>query len=363
MRRILIVLALLLWASPAFAESECSTDADCGDGYMCVMAPCPACMDGMECPDCVPEGSCTQSYEDDYNYFVYAECATDADCPSLFLCEEVQSWNDTGCDCAPCDPDGGECPECTCGSDEPESTTEMRCVFRPEECAADSDCDDGFVCFAEEVCSGGGSIGCACATVICPDGEECPDPEPCECDEEPVEEEESCETVASFCVPDQVTCTADSDCPADWSCSELDVGSTCPACDCVVSTCAEGEECPEPEACDCPECTVETESYCLPAGWDEIAAEGMSYSEEGATNSDSPNDGEQSIGAPQIPGWEASSDTTKDATDAENQVGDGSSSDSGGCTMGTTSHSVLPMLALLLLALVALRFRERGLAR
>jgi len=212
------------------------------------------------------------------------------------------------------DEDGDE-EEC-----EPEKIS--LCVFMPTDCESDEECDDGFSCqVTQEVCSGGGggSIGiggvgsCVCAECICEEGDdecECP---PCDCDEDsfapvpseeggdddPAEEsgdedplppiEEECEVVAQQCMPEEISCATDDECPDGWECVEGPTNSTGISMDCPPCACEEGEE-----DCDCPDCEegmidpepVETEGMCLPGGWMELAESlggGGGWDEENTT--------------------------------------------------------------------------------
>lgn len=107
------------------------------------------------------------------------------------------------------------------------------------DCESDSDCVDGFVCELME-------IG-VCSAGACPDGEECPEPE--------------CYTeTLGVCVP--TTCTSDADCGEGLLCMAVTFDD-CPDI-ATAPPCSEGEECPEPEPVEEPECETTTENYCLP---------------------------------------------------------------------------------------------------
>ncbi len=216
-------------------------------------------------------------------------CSSTADCPLAFACETVDiPCYDTpvDCECAPCEPDT-VCEPCDCGGREqggggPDCTTTsaQHCVFRPQSCTADADCTTaGFVCQAQEECSGGG--GCACPG--CPAGEECP---PCDCDDVP--DEVDCVVTGGYCLPPLDACESDADCTNGWSCTDLGYGGSsdgsCEICECVSSG-GTGERGGDDETggdggtggtdegdCTCRPCeedpTYAAESVCLPAGWD-----------------------------------------------------------------------------------------------
>ncbi|TDP77595.1 MYXO-CTERM sorting domain-containing protein [Bradymonas sediminis] len=118
-------------------------------------------------------------------------------------------------------------------------------AFAESECSVDSDCGENFVCNLSQA-------PCASPPPCDPgSGEECQDMPACEpetsgrCEPAPPE---SCETVA--------------DCEGGLVCVtytyETCTGWAEPACD------PSGESCPEPGPTPDPECTTETEGYCLP---------------------------------------------------------------------------------------------------
>ena len=285
---------------PAGFGKECDSDEDCPEGFECWDAPgptcaCPGCEPGEDCPPCdCPEddgdypGMCVEE-EDPFDDIVGNECDTDEDCPADFVCEEIEYGCGTVPDCPPCvcgggcDPDDEDCadePECECPvCPEPEPCDEElvgMCVFSPPECEVDADCGEGYECVEIEECwgsvSGGDCVCTDCVCAECPDGEDCP---PCDCPEEPIcecdeeeEWEEGCETVMAICLPQQIECETDDDCPVDFVCNEFTDYGDC-ECVCACPPCPEGEECP---ACECDDCECDeetTESFCLPEGWDE----------------------------------------------------------------------------------------------
>jgi MYXO-CTERM domain-containing protein len=162
------------------------------------------------------------------------ECAADADCEAGFVCQVVG---------------GGACPAIDCAEGEKcdfscDAVEIMGCV--PGPCDSDADCGESQVCYKDsyEECSGGSASSEPCSR----DGE-CPEPLPAE---EPV-----CTTVEwSQCVPRWAApCEEAADCGPGFTCEAFE------ECSCVGSAggsdaaCAEGEECAEPEPLPEPECT------------------------------------------------------------------------------------------------------------
>lgn len=321
MKTKLVVLAMIALVPTALQAGEkCLTDADCPEGFYCLVLPCacecPPCPDGEECEcppcDCFEGGECVEIDDDPFDDVIGGECETDADCPDGFYCVGVGM--PCVCECPPC-PEGEECecPPCDCPKGE--------CIEMEDdsfddviagECETDADCPIGFVC--EEML-----LPCPepeCPVCVCPqcdpDDPEC-DPDACECPD--------CEDVPSDCLHEPVKvcvfspqeCSEDSDCPEGFECQQFEKCSgggskecVCPVCACPE--CLPGEECPpcacpeEPEPCECEEdgseeeCVVvsicapqevpcetntdcpegfecvgsDVESTCLPVGWDDV---------------------------------------------------------------------------------------------
>ena len=347
-----VFVALALMASPAAASAqECTSDADCGDGDVCMVPPCAmvSCPPGEECPEieCEEVGECGNQYGIPDEMI----CDTSADCPAYFECMEREfgCWGNprtTLTEPGKQDPDGSGSSTDSQGSsgssgsagdtpssdpdtgdeedpdgeskEDPEESSDLMpmpeeeggesgdeedcepdkisiCVFMPTDCDSDDQCDDGFSCqVTEEICMGGsGGVpieeDCICAQCICEEGDDdcnCP---PCDCDNdsfapEPSEEsgdedpvdppiEEECEVLAQQCIPQEVPCATDDECPAGWECVEAPVMDTTISVDCPPCACEEGDE-----NCECPDCEedsfdpvpVETEGMCMPEGWADI---------------------------------------------------------------------------------------------
>lgn len=347
------VLALA-WTLPVAAlGQQCATDEDCPEGMVCLAPPCPSCDPDMgPCEPCPEAGECVEEGSGDW--FGGMACESDGDCPYGFRCEEMVMPCGNGVDCRPCAcacPADGECPPCECPEcPEPQDCTPevaKVCVYRPQDCATDADCDAGFECRPIEQCMGS---GCACPVCVCsscaPD-EECP---PCDCPDVvcdcPDTLEEVCEVIGSWCAPKEQTCGSDADCLDGWECVDQPLPCGCPACDCPEVFCQPDEECPDIGACTCPpcDCAGETEKVCLPKGWMDIGFASDAEDPEAAFAGVSKNGGE---GGPVGPDRNPSGDATPAASQA-------SSSSSSGCSAGAGTAS--GFAALFLMALGALAF-------
>ena len=339
--------------------------------------------------------------EDPFDDIVGSECDTDEDCPVDFLCEQIEIGCGTVPDCPPCvcagcDPDDEDCtedPECECPDcPEPEPCDDEvvgMCVFSPAECEVDEDCGEGFECVEIEECWGGGSSGdCMCSGCVCaecPEGEECP---PCDCPEDPVCEcededdyEEECETLMAVCLPQEIECEVDTDCPEGFVCYEF---SDMVTCDCACSCLCEEEDEENCPPCDCGECDCgeeESEFYCFPEGWDEeyfggdgggsidtgeetpdpqdpVNGDDKEEGEDPEPDADEP-EGEADEEPDDVPEGDADDDGAGEAGGGESGADDGGST---GCSAGATSASGFPMvlIAFAALALAAIRRRRSG---
>jgi MYXO-CTERM domain-containing protein len=226
------VLAVMLTAAPLAQAQDCKTTAECPQGFVCELtpvtqpqpAPAPACPPGALCPvvDPVPiaktaavSGSCRPG-----------PCTKDSECGPTQVChtETISSCSGGGTKavaCAPntkCDPPAPVAPPvCT-------ETTVSTCAFKWQlPCNADADCGAGFTCMPSVTGSCSGSSGTTGSGTVTPGttgtatpgtgasapGQAAPLPP------------DSCTTTTSFpgyCQPKATTCTANTDCPADWTC-------------------------------------------------------------------------------------------------------------------------------------------------
>ena len=279
-------------AMPGVDIAQCADDSECPFGMACVETEVP-CMDtvpvpidgGCACPEC-PEG--------------------EEDCPP--------------CDC---EDEEEEAPETEVDEDCPEGV-EIVSYCQPAPCDETTTCGENFVCapFIEE-CTYGSSPGSSGGSSSDPgepegedagdgettdsDGEDATDEDPAEeeptedesSEEEPIVEEaeggegdedegdndegnggsgewdedweEECEVIAEACLPDELPCATDEECPTDWECVAMSEGPvTVDIQDCACEPCEEGDEdCPP---CECDEVEeevvveeeVSTEGMCLP---------------------------------------------------------------------------------------------------
>lgn len=311
------------------------------------------------------------------------ECASDADCGEGFACEYYPQT----CAAAP-----GEDPVC----DTAPPTGE--CVRAPQRCDTDADCGQPYLgCYHAR--GGDGDV-----PVDSGDAEFCaPDPEGNGCAGDPVEDPQPIDE-QGYCGYREITCEANSDCPADFECTVVaQSGGGCaepaiaPACDpddanCDDSfrpdpTCDEEPEIIDYKACtpreiecgadsDCPTdwtCVSETWGYCEGSdgggSTDEGGAGAPPPDEDGdalvAPNNDSPGECfEETISRCLPPGLEngwgvlSADDSGEGAgqnTDEESdRVFDGSDDEDGGsarnsCSVATPGGSLggLPLLLLL----------------
>lgn len=198
------LLALAL-GSQARAQ-QCTSDADCDDGYACDLGPV-----GMQdCsrpdPSAPDAGSCDptplpRSGECEPRKMT---CDTDADCVKGLTC--VHHEDSSACASPPALPDGGAPETPDCGAPEP---SPGECAYVLVECQKDSDCDDGLECAPVSKtteCEGSSSGS------VCMPGQPCTPPE----------QMETCtETTHSYCFPPRVDCTRDDDCEDGARCVVL----------------------------------------------------------------------------------------------------------------------------------------------
>lgn len=219
----------------ALAEQACG-DKTCPLGFTCETASstCPAIACADDAPDCK---TCTASTS---NYCVAAECAADTDCGAHMVCagQEV-----VDCPAPPpakrCAPNE-TCPEPDAPADRSTACTTKtvkRCTPRWElPCRMASDCGDGFTCEEQQSCtcsgsSGGGSGGTATGggttgstgTATPTTASDAPTSAPGVAPAQDGGSSSSCTcapTGTFACVVRVKACTADADCPTDWTCRD-----------------------------------------------------------------------------------------------------------------------------------------------
>lgn len=438
----------------------CTSDADCDEGQFCAILPCTATDCPPDDPDCKPsedcpeEGMCASEGGGEDGPWGESDCTTDDDCPAGFSCDEIGSIG-SGCVCPPDDPD------CDCG--EPTETTFYGCM--PADCTMDAECTDGLVCVTWEV-------PCDVPPTACPPGEECDEPSdppdgdcesktvgkclpkwaaPCEsatdcgdgftCDpvvscecsgseptepiepppipppaepeDEPTDPDCTCEeTGENQCVPEEIACVTDDECPDGWLCTEAGTG-TCTSTPDGEEDCEDveggklcmppyadyvgdfvdldpdgedepgGTEVPDPiEPTDATDATDGTEGPDATGSTDatdkpdptETTDATESTEVTDATESTDATDATESTDATDATDATESTDATDstdatgatDGTDATDST-DGSTppsdteSDSGGCQAGGAGGGLLPTVLALVL-IIGLRRREESLA-
>ena len=192
---ITVALFTSLVCQSAWAQ-DCTSDADCGEGYYCstddVSLPV-SCVDSENCPE--PEvgpGVCE---------LAPLTCTSDADCPSPLFCVEHQTEE-------PCTVALGDTTPC-----EPVVETTKLCTYVIADCSSNADCAAGYECAAMP-----GSTTCTSEGAACPVGEECPPPtEVCETDPD-----------WNMCFPARAPCATDADCADDWVCYDFGEEGTLP---------------------------------------------------------------------------------------------------------------------------------------
>lgn len=198
-----------------------------------------------------------------------SECAADADCDAGFVCEVVGGGACPAIDCAP-----GE----TCDLPACDSTEVMGCV--PGPCDTDADCGENQVCYKDswEACSGssGGS------SEPCPSDGECPVPEPTPPPEESCTTEEFSQCIPRWAAP----CVEAADCGPGFTCEPVEQ-CACSGGGSTDVACPPGETCPTPEPAPEPDCTCEAtgENYCklieTPCATDSECGDGMVCADAG----------------------------------------------------------------------------------
>ena len=305
----LLTGACMLFTAPAFAQSdECTTDADCSNGYTCEeigaeTCPAIACAPGEECeqPDCdsqvimgcVPpppeqcdpaQGSMACGGGLVCVTYTFEACSGGGSSvgggsvepggdgggepPSMGSGEDGMTGSDMGSD----DEDNGGReggPD-----DEPnyECMTEQESYCVPPylaPCQADADCGAGFTCEADVICE---PCAVSATCMIDENGNEV-------CEEEPTDCESSCEpSGTSYCQIQEVMCDSDADCAQGFICESFgggeDVGAPCYTDEMGNTNCEE----PEPST---------PESYCLPADWERWVGGYGGGAEEGGVDYDS----------------------------------------------------------------------------
>lgn len=335
---LLVASAFLFFTVPSFAlqvATECSSDADCGDGGICQKD---MWTNGCSTPEAGETEECdTTVYESEtgFCYFPPEQCESDADCDEYLSCVQGSSGS------------------CTSGPNGETQCTEARspsyCSMVSVECESDADCPRDFEC---------AEVATLCLDIACPEDE----PDCGRCDSEGSKE----------CRPQEVECESDADCPSEWSCLGT-VSYECPDesspppvdSDEGGGEGSEGSEAmdraapapgggssgmlPEEDNQDVPQCVeVPAVGSCYPDSWSgdkDLAGDGGSVvSGSGGSVASSDED-------------RAEKPPTEEGVSSESAE-ESESSESGGCSVATSSPRSASWWLALLLVLPALRRRQ-----
>ena len=309
------------YSAPANAQS-CSVDADCGEGYTCLLpgssepsCATPPCSDGAG-----GSGGSSSTAAEGYCEKLPETCSSDADCAAWQTCQAESAVST--CTASSDDPN----PDCT--DTTPDPNAPKYCVAKSLDCETDADCPESFECTTSEMgwCNGsegsaggsggvgggvttGGAAGSDCGT-----------------------------TTVKACTPKEVTCAATSDCPSDWTCESITVDCPDTGVGTGGATSSGGASTGTKTS---PLCEPGSKSLCIPAGY---------YAG---------TDGSLAAGSPESTngsGGKSSGDTNSDSSATGS---DSSSSDDSGCSVNPrSSNSGVFALALAALAVVGLRRRR-----
>jgi len=236
------VVVVILMAMPAVSHAQtCASNADCARGRSCQVStiptkpapvPLPSCAKGVPCEGSLISPAPVQSEMS----CQAAPCQLDADCGTGMIChsETLSSCSGGTARACPanaiCDPLPAPTPiTCT-------ETTISSCAYPWQlPCMVDSDCGTQFTCkpFTSGTCSGGVGVGVGipggtstggtATSTIAPDQVTIAPAAPVGVDggTASIDGSTTCTTTTTFpgyCQPKSVTCTADTDCPAAWTC-------------------------------------------------------------------------------------------------------------------------------------------------
>jgi hypothetical protein len=206
-------------------EVECTEDADCDEGEVCVDSMCVVDLECTEDADCDEGEICV-----DNECVVDLECTEDADCDEGEVCVDNECVVEVGCT---------EDADC----DEGEICVNNMCVIALE-CTEDADCDEGEIC-VDNMCV---------VDLECTEDADCDEGEVC---------------VDNMCVVD-LECTEDADCDEGEACVDNECVAVVDPCegvdcndnnDCTADSCVDGDCINEPvedgAMCACPTCGAE----------------------------------------------------------------------------------------------------------
>lgn len=253
------LFALALATSPVRGTlgDDCDFQGECAEGLDCIE------VESASCPtlDCPSGADCEQTECDDEvrTYCLPSACDSTSDCSGDLACLAL---DEGGCS-EPTDPASTSTPAAGEGSDESgtsDSTDDDSADCAPESvgycvpdylraCESNTECDAGFVCALEEICScssnsgstgAASSAGASSAPSSQSDGD---DNSEGSGTGESGDDECSCEVVgdSGYCQLDFVPCNSAADCPGDLDCFEGN--------DSTVGTCSSDENCAPTKFC------------------------------------------------------------------------------------------------------------------
>lgn len=381
--------ALMSVPSGASAQETCATDADCDHGYSCEMVGgCPAidCAEGSDCEpiECDPASACVP----------VTDCDADADC--------AEGWKCASHEQADCD-DIAE-PTCAPGEDcvKPEEPVDCNTVTvtycAPPwalPCEEAADCGAGFDCVEQIAMSCSGSSGGGGSDPGEPTPEGDPGPAeadggagfapPADGDPLPPDDPGSCTSTPTGefrCELIETTCATNADCAAGLSCQESPSDAVCTssggaAPDSAGDAAGAGgagsggaggddgaAERPAPPECETPEPTF----ACAPPNYFDGYGYGWGYDLDGRDESTSgggvvtPDSGSNSDGDPNgAPPASPTDDDGELASGEEGAAGSGMMSESSSGCSATSSSRASGSALLMVLAVLGLALRRRGL--
>ncbi len=386
----LLATGAVLLTSGRARATTCSADTDCQHGFTCQVTGMSACASSPCAPGqtCPPPPPCTPT---EYKECEPGPCTVDTDCADGMVCDSQDVSNCTEPAPLPSCPPDQKCPVpdpvCT-------TTTVKQCVPRYMlPCTADADCGAGFTCVPDQECgcSGGGGFGVADAGVA--KGGDLPPPPPTATAPAPVPTTSggvptpapapttsggvptpapvptdcTCTNLpTSHCQANTVSCTSNTDCPANWTCDIATVisgGSGSCSKNADGSMTCTTDPTPPPPAPTSGTCAPPYSGYAYPGrgvyntGTGGSGTTGGVQTGTGAPGTPpsvdpGPTGGASDTGSAGSSNGSAGSSSGSDSSGTAKNGASSSSNDSGGCQLGVgraspTSASLLALLGLL----------------
>jgi MYXO-CTERM domain-containing protein len=221
-------------ASSAQAQT-CTTNAQCHKGFICVTAPTNI---GTPTPAPAPADPTAPAkisalVAPQTGYCQQAPCTADSDCGTGMVChtETIKACSGSTAPACPANTDCGA----KVAPPPPETCTETKvsiCAFTWQlPCNTDTDCGAGFVCnpTVSGTCSGGTGVATPGSTGTASGGGSAPStgataPADPGFAAPVIPPPDTCTTTTSFpgyCSVKATTCASNTDCPTDWTCTEV----------------------------------------------------------------------------------------------------------------------------------------------